>query len=376
MEEKRQGLLSLRSTIADDSVTDDRQDPAPASAPQLRATLFDADGKDSELDTAQIDPANLSEHQLLWIDLCGEHDALLADLVARLGLADHVAAVRAGLQGRPRVENFGEWFLIRADAIVDADAAQSDHGHSDGKHGRSARAGGLRYTAQDLTIVTGHNFVLTVHSEPLPFLDELRQREQAETQLGVLSAESFTASLLDWQLATYFDAVSGFEAAVDRLEVNLLSSRRQRDCLPELAQLRRVVSRLRRRLAPHRNLFAALERPDFRPTLDGAPADTHFHLLCERFDHAMDTVENARDLVVGSFELFATRAAQRTNDNMRRLTFATVLLGTLAVLAGVLGMNFDAAFFGSGGEGFWRAVAGMVLLALIALGVARARDWI
>ncbi len=61
---------------------------------------------------------------------------------------------------------------------------------------------------------------------------------------------------------------------------------------------------------------------------------------------------------------------------MRRLTFATVLLGSLAVLAGVLGMNFDVAFFESGAKGFWTAIAGMTVISIVALGVARMRDWL
>lgn len=337
-------------------------------APGVGAVLFDADGRDGELAATQIDPSRLSDRQLLWIDLSGDDDARLQDVVAKLGLFDHLAAVRAGMRGQPRVENFGDWFLVRAAAITDDD--------SEAASSPAKRANRLRFAAQEFSIVVGRNFVLTLHDAQLRFIDELRQREQAETQLGVLSAESFTASLLDWTLATYFEAVSEFETAVDRLEVHLLGSHRQRDCLPDLADLRRVVSKLRRQLASHRNLFAALQRPDFRPAADEAAANGHFHQLSERFDHAMEAVENARDMIVGTFELFATRAAQRTNDNMRRLTFATVLLGTLAVLAGVLGMNFAAPFFDSGSSGFWSAIVGMVTLALIALAVARARDWL
>ena len=159
--------------------------------------------------------------------MCGEDDTSLADVVARPGLAERIDAVRAGLQGRPRVENFGEWFLIRAAAITDGGNTPLDADNSPDKPQHThAHAGHMRVAAQEFTIVTGHNFVLTLHAEPLRFIDQLREREQAETQLGVLSAESFTASLLDWQLATYFDAVSEFEAAVDQLEVNLLTSRR------------------------------------------------------------------------------------------------------------------------------------------------------
>ena len=90
----------------------------------------------------------------------------------------------------------------------------------------------------------------------------------------------------------------------------------------------------------------------------------------------MDMVENTRELMVGSFELFSSQTALRTNETMRVLTFATVLIGTLAVLAGVLGMNFDAAFFATGDAGFWWALGGMAALAVAAVVVARWRRWL
>ena len=71
----------------------------------------------------------------------------------------------------------------------------------------------------------------------------------------------------------------------------------------------------------------------------------HFGALDTRFERAMDMVENAPDLVIGSFELLSSRTGIEANNAMRTLTFATVVTGVLAVVAGVLGMNFDASVF-------------------------------
>ena len=85
-------------------------------------------------------------------------------------------------------------------------------------------------------------------------------------------------------------------------------------------------------------------------------------------------VENARDLVVGSFELFTSRTAQRTNVSMRRLTFMTALLGVLAVSAGVLGINFDAPMFKAGNVGFGWTLGAMAVFLATARLVGRKRD--
>src|SRR5690606_16499241 len=150
-----------------------------------------------------------------------------------------------------------------------------------------------------------------------------------------LSAESFTAALLHWHLSTYFDAVADFERDIERMEVGILSER-QLDCLAQLRELRKGASRLRRMLAPHRVVFDGMSRPDFRPQVD-EEADRHFDRLDTHFERAMDVVENARDLVMGSFDLFSSQTALQTNKSMGILTFATVVLGLLAMVAGMLG---------------------------------------
>lgn len=334
--------------------------PTPAAAPaNVRAFLFDGEGQDHDVDLDQLDVSTLTERQLLWVDVedadATDTHALVGHLAERLQLGPDAADVLQSLDGRTDLASFGDWFLAQAVAV--------EH------------EGGLRFKGRGLAIVCGHNLVVSLHRGPLQFLDELRGRERADTRLGTLSAESFTASLLGWLVDSYLHAVSDFEAAVDRLEVSVLSARAPREGLQDLADLRRGASRLRRMLAPHRHVFGAMARPDFRPD-DAGIADKHFRALEQRFERAMDAVENARDLVVGSFELFATRSSERTNDTMRTLTFVTVLLGTLSVVAGTLGMNFAAPFFDTGGRGFWAAFAGMALLAVVAIIIARWRRWI
>ena len=334
---------------------------------RVRVTLFDADGSDCALALAAIDLSALSERQLLWIDFQDDEagaadsgrpdnsaDETLAHLARVLGLDDASLRVLRELNGETHLRNFSKWFLVQVVAV--------EH------------LGQLKFGGRALAIVCGHNFVLSLHRGPLEFIEQLRERS-ADTGIGSLSAESFTASLLDWMVESYLHAVTDFEAEVDRLEVAVLASKVHREFLPRLAQLRRGASRLRRMLAPHRHVFDALARPDFRPDEDGV-ADRHFRALEQRFERAMDAVENTRELVVGSFDLYTTRSAERTNDTMRALTFVTVLLGSLAVVAGALGMNFKTPFFDTGDTGFWVSIGVMAGFALLAVAFARWRRWI
>jgi magnesium transporter len=49
------------------------------------------------------------------------------------------------------------------------------------------------------------------------------------------------------------------------------------------------------------------------------------------------------------------------NFLIKRLTFITLMVGGMGVIAGILGMNFEEGFF-KNPLGFWFAIAGMLTL--------------
>lgn len=323
-----------------------------AANAHCQARLFDAQGQDVVVGCGELQGLDLADHQLLWIDLRPEV-AELDDVWAALELpAAARQAVNCG-STTPELHKRGDVFWVRVVAVSSGD--------------------GLVLRGTVLTLVAARNIVLSVHDGTIPFLETVVEREATGSDIGALCAESFVAALLDWHLASYFEAVADFEIAVERLEGGILAVQ-QRESLPELRRLRKAASRLRRMLAPHRAVFSALSRPDFRPG-ETAAANAHFAALDLRFERALDMVENTRDLVIGSFELFSSQVALQTNDSMRRLAFITMVIGVLAVIAGVLGMNFDAPLFKTQATGFWSAVAAMLLLAGAAVAVARWRRW-
>ena len=296
-----------------------------------------------------------SDDELLWVDLCGTPTPQAEQVWSALNLSPAALPSSPGATN-PRLEKFADHFMARVVAV---------------------RGKGLKFQGAVLTVLAGPNFVVTHHDDDIAFLADLRGREpESARDIGCLGEASFVAALLDWHLSTYFSAVALFEVEIERLESRILSDQPPgRSALPELCALRAAASRLRRMLAPHRAVFDGLSRPDFVP--DGAEdVARHLRDLDDRFERALDVVENARELVVGSFQLFSTQTELQTNERMKLLTFVTVVTGLLAVIAGALGMNFDANFFGMKTEGFWIAVGIMAGLGAASIFVGRRRGWL
>jgi len=328
--------------------------PMPRAEPAFEAALYEMSRSPRELGVAELAGAQPGAQQLLWVHLTSPSPAQAREVAQALRLPGPAARFLGELDGEPELRNFRTCFGLR---VHEADFLDALHSR-----------------ASPLAIVCGANTIVSVSDVQLDCVRDLRERQRQNVEVGALSAESFMVSLLDGQLSSYFDAMSRLEAEVEQMEVAILSDR-QGDCLDLLRHLRQASSRLRRVLAAHRNVFAGLARPDFQPN-QAQEVNQHYAALDARYDRAMDIVEHGRDLVVGSFELFTTRATMSVNRTMQVLTFVTVLIGLLAVLAGVLGMNFEAPFFASGGRGFWIAVGAMGLMAGVSTLVARQRGWI
>jgi Mg2+ and Co2+ transporter CorA len=324
-----------------------------AGATPLRGRLFDANGQDREVRVGPTVVAGLDDDQLLWIDVPADAEDGTDRLAELIQLDPSLAERLAEPADRPRVD-------VAADRLVAHVIAV------DTRDGRERTV--------PLTIVAGPNVVATVHRDEVDTLHEFREHTRGDTAIGRVDAPSFVAAVLEWLVNGYFRAIELLEREADRLDEAALNPRSERDLLTDLVRVRRRITGLRRTLAPHREVVAALSRPDLTAFAD-TDAGPHFHALSERLERALDAVETARQLVLGSFDIHMTRTAQRTNDVMKVLTVASVMLLPGSLLAGILGMNFPVEFFDEPNL-FWVALAAIVTVAVVTFAVAKLRRWI
>jgi Mg2+ and Co2+ transporter CorA len=323
----------------------------------IQAFLYNADGHDRAVELDERCISELQERNLLWVDVLGREVAELDRLARLFGLARGSLRALLRPQDELYLDNYGEYFQFDVTALAPGNGT-----------------GGQRHPVH-LEFLVGARWLITVHDEDLPFLAAFREQDKGETLIGALSPAALAASLLDWHLTTYFEAVSRIEASVDRLEDGLLTRRAKRSLLAGVVALRRRVSQLRRLLAAQRSVFYGLSRPDFVQVVE-SDAASHYRSLERRFERAVDAADHARELINASFQLFATRTAQSTNELVRRLTFITMLLGAVGAIAGIFGMNFETPLLETGTLGFWSVIALLAALIAGSVLIARRKKWL
>jgi Mg2+ and Co2+ transporter CorA len=317
-----------------------------------RSILFATKEQDREVDLDSSLVADLADEQLLWVDVGGAgHDAVRA---AGETLELPSQAIDGVLTARERatLDRFPDALRLRLVAVQPTAAHEA-------------------LEPAIIDIIAARNRVLTVHRGDVAAFDRFVAGIHGSTQLGRLDAASFVSALVDSVLAGFLEVVEDVEQRVDALDEQALRTADPEIFLEEVVHLRRRVARLRRALAPLRLAVAPLGRPDLDIPGLGEP----WPGLTDRLERVIDTVENARELLIGSFDVFMARHAERTNDIMKALTILNAILLPAAVVAGVMGMNFALGFFQDPAN-FWIVVALMLVMAATILGVSRWRGWI
>jgi len=324
-------------------------------SPDIQVYLYNAKGQDEKLDLEDVKLSKLGDDRLLWINIPGRNEETIDRVFKKLKVEKVPLESVLNIGERPKLdkfEDFYRFFIVSVELKKDKDLKRAP-----------------------IDFLVGKNFVITIHDGDVGYFDEFREREKGETQIGELDAESFVATFLDLHIVSYFRALEIIESKVDKLDEDILKEKaNESEFLSHVVILRADIAKLRRWFLPHRDLFYALSRPDFLPVAKSDSTED-FKMLAVHFENAVDAIESGRDTVLSLFDLYASKSAERMNKIVQRLTFVTVIMGSLGVIAGTLGMNFKWQAFESE-TGFWITIIMMSFLTIALTIIARWRSWI
>ncbi len=303
--------------------------------------------------------SGLGGDQVLWVDLLDPTDDEEQEAKKGFGL-DDIEPDRAREGATATLEQLGDSF-IRVTAV-----AVSDDEHDPDRE------------IVPIECVIGPNWVLTSHRDSVAVIDDFRDLAEGGGGLGLLDAPSFLATLFEWVVTSYTRAFAEIEATLEEFDVEVLKTVKgeTEKQIAVLVKTRSRVGRLRRALAPHREVFATLAHSELDALSTDESAEK-FEKLTEQVDAALATARDAKDAVVSSFDVLILRTEHRTNEIMKILTLVSILLLPGALIAGVMGMNINftpSAFVQSGV--FWIGTSAIAGIAIITLGFARRRHWI
>jgi magnesium transporter len=276
----------------------------------------------SGLDAASMRRAVEAGEGLLWVDLeaASREEALpiLRDVFGfhHLTIDDcfntHVDPAK--------LDDYGDYLFIIAQAV-------------------STRDGGKRLETTELDLYLGRNFVVSFHNEPLPFVQEIRQRCEESGPDMARGADFLAHSLLDQLVDDYQPIVELLDDQLEHVEEQVLAEPHA-SFLEEILLLKRNVQRLRRTLIPQRDVVNRIARGEF-PRLVREESYMYFRDVYDHIVRVAELVESVRDLADGVLNSYLSSINNRMNEVMKTLSVVASILLPLTFIASIYGMNYE-----------------------------------
>jgi len=334
---------------------DPRVTPTPLGAKKPGSVrIVSCTGKDSSesSDLADLPKLLAPPDHRVWVDLASPDEAQVKAAADALGLHPLIAEDIRERNQRSKIESFDEdvVHLVLFALHYSGEAA-----------------------AEEIDFVLGKGYLLTVHD------GSLGDSSAAPLRFGV---EHALAKGPDYLLYAVADTiVDGYFPVLDKIgdDIDGLQDRVMETAsdftLQRLFALKRELIDLRRATSPAREIFNQLTNREVA-SID----PKHIVYFRDVYDHLIrvtDELDNYRDLVSGTLDIYVSIVNNDLSRIMKRLTGVTVILAGIGAVAGIFGMSeAGAAFAGGEAGGFWLVTLAVIMLAVGAAALLRRIDWI
>ena len=281
---------------------------------------------------------------LVWIDVVAyDVDRGREVLQDRMGL--HELAVEDALSDkeRPSLQDYDDFvFLVMPAALR--------KGHEE------------RYV--EIGFFLNDHALVTVSREAIPLLDRWFERWRTRPGRLVKSPAYLLHALVDALVDDYFAVVDDIEDEVESMGDTLFTGHAAR--LEEIVLLKRRLSKLRRAVAPSRDVLNAILRGDMNEFPDDS--ERYFQDIADHVLRIAETTDALRDALASMVSINLSLESQELNVILKKMAVIATVLATMTLVAGIYGMNFEhmpelhwrygypfsyAVMFGLGGLVVW-----------------------
>jgi magnesium transporter len=261
------------------------------------------------------------DSQAIWVDLDRGRPEDLRVLSEVLHFHPLAIEDAQKTEQRPKVESYDGFLFITVHAA------------------RYDRAG--QVALDEIDIFFTRRAVVTVRAAGLAAMDEARARLAKAPGRLCRSSDFVLYTILDTAVDTYFPVLDRIDDHIERLEDHIFKRQTTRT-LNSLFRAKRALLHSRRHVVPLRDTLNVLMRREA-----GLINEQMIVYFRDIYDHVLritDQIDTHRDLITGTLEIYLSLVSNRLNEVMKVLTVITAIVGPLAVITGIYGMNFERPF--------------------------------
>jgi magnesium transporter len=337
-----------------DSTTDAPPSPSePPSEPahQIRVVSWSPGGVERKDDVGGLAAMVADPTTRVWVDLVNPSPDVVQSVADDFGLHPLIVEDIAERNQRAKIVEYDDVIHI---VVFDLDYQGEVH-------------------PSEIDLVLGSRFLLSAHEPDSNLSEDIAARNGAAALLAK-GPDFLLYTILDHVVDGYFPVMDRLADEIDDLQDQVVESASEWT-LQRLFVLKRELLTIRRATSPAREVLNQSTNRDL-----SVIAPEHIVYFRDVYDHLIrvtDELDNYRDLVAGTLDIYLSTINNNLSRIMKRLTGVTVILAGIGAAAGIFGMSeAGAALSDNEASGFWLITAMIVATSVLAAVVLRRIDWI
>lgn len=227
---------------------------------------------------------------------------------------------------------------------------------------------------EQVSIILGKNFVLSYQEfTDKNLFNNIREKIAIkESKFRSNKADYLFYALIDAIVDNYFVIMEKLGERIEFLEEEIVQHANT-VTLTRINILRKEMILLKRNITPVRELVNSLLRTD--SLLIDDKTEKYFKDVYDHIVQASELSENYRDMMMNLHDLYLSELNLKMNEVMKVMAIVTCLLAPATVIGGIFGMNFSRMPWLKNPEGFYLAVAFMLLIPVAMIYLFKKRGW-
>lgn len=226
-----------------------------------------------------------------------------------------------------------------------------------------------RWKLYEMSVVMGHNYVVVIFPEQIPFFDEVNQGLK-RTPRKMESTGMLLYEMLNSCVRHYSDLVDAVEDRVDEME-NQIYENPYAKLAPRIFKMKRNLHKVRRVVAEERNVLNALMHTKLLQEEDTRYlADVLSHV-----SQAVEMVDAFRDSLTGLLELQMSIKGDKMNEIMKTLTIVNTVFLPMMFVVGLYGTNIHLPEY-NWAKNYWWLWGWLIVSAVFMLVFIKRKKWI
>lgn len=307
-----------------------------------------------ELTFEQLLSDKIEEDTIVWYIIDGLNDVEKLDQIGKKFNIENLVMEDAVNTGqRPKLESFKDYLFLIA---KDIESSENNI-----------------YSIEQLNIILGKNFVLTLSEDDNKIINVLADRiSEAKERFYEDGADYLAYTILDTIIDKYFIVIEDISERLDDLEKAVIENPTQ-EILGQIHWVKKELLLLHKTMWSTREAVSWLIRED-SPLVDDKVVmyfrDIHDHLF-----YIVDTIDIFRDMLSGMLDIYFSSTSKKMNEIMKVLTVISTIFIPLTFIAGVYGMNFKYMPELSMRYGYPVSLLGMLFIAGLMLLFFQRKKW-